>query len=111
MAQQLVLMAEYSNSPIWIHDDRGLSNIDPMSLPLSAQTKLALLAWATRFDLAAEDSTFYSGFDSLADFDEEGVRLWERLNSELGKRYQVAYHSIWRRKVLFAVEELELFAA
>lgn len=96
------LMPEYHSWPLWADDWEPDNiepyNIDPSTLPLTAQLVERLDVWADIFTskLNQEDPA-ESGFSSdeeFRPFEEEGLRLWLELRAQLHPAYQVKYHSL-----------------
>jgi hypothetical protein len=96
MAQQIKLMADYDCWPLWWEGDHGPGNINPATLPLSAETVARLEAWAATFDATLNRTDpAASGFPSDAAFqafEAEGRALWRQLRAELAPEYEVLYH-------------------
>jgi hypothetical protein len=96
MIRRIKLMAEYGNTVLWGIDPADIGAIDPEHLPLTADLKAALRAWANAYDKTLNheyppDSGFASPADEEA-FEAEGRRLWKRLQAQLGHEYEVRYH-------------------
>jgi hypothetical protein len=104
MRQSIKLMADYGSSPLWGLDPENVGNIAPSSLPLSEDLRSDLRAWAEHFDRTLnQDYPPEGGFSSDAEelaFDEDGRKLWRRLQKELGDSYTVKYYSVAERRVL-----------
>jgi len=97
MQETIKLMADYECFPLWKCDPVGTANLDPDTLPLSAETKKRLRNWAEWYDstLNPDDpasSRFASKEDEQA-FEEEGRSLYKILLKELNSTYNVAYFS------------------
>lgn len=97
MPKHIKLMADYDCYPLWSMAPDHVGNINPETLPLSPEIKLRLQQWAKAYDETLNrDDPASSGFKSEDDavaFEEEGMRLWQRLCQELGPEYEVAYFS------------------
>ena len=68
--------------------------IDPSALPLSADLRVAVHQWAGDYQEALGDWPQRGGFESISDaerFVEQGARLVERLQFELGPTFYVDY--------------------
>lgn len=91
--RKLRVMADYDCWPLW--DDGTCLNVDPASLPLSADLVRELSAWSARFDaILNRDDPARSAFPTLDDrarFLAEGRRLSDRVKSELGPGWIVRY--------------------
>ncbi len=92
------LAPDYHNWPLWAIDDWGHDNFDPATLPLSRQIVERLDVWADLFTQTLnQDDPAESGFSSDEEFrrvEEEGLRLWLELRTQLYPDYQVKYHSL-----------------
>jgi hypothetical protein len=92
----LKLMPDYGCSPLWESGGEPY-NVEPDQLPLTAETKAALRAWADAYDRTLnQDYPPDSGFPTPEDeeaFETEGRQLWKKLQSELGAHYKVVYFS------------------
>ena len=91
--RHLRLMADYECFPLWEDGEGLVGNVDPASLPISAELQIALQQWATRYDatLNREDPA-QSGFASYEDeeaFLDEAKSLLQCLKTELGGAYSV----------------------
>lgn len=98
MVRTIKLMAEYGNTVLWGVDSTDIGAIDPQHLPLTADLKAALRAWAEVYDKTLNqeyppDSAFASPAEEEA-FEVEGRRLWRELQAQLGPDYKVVYKSI-----------------
>ncbi|MFI5896482.1 hypothetical protein ACIA5D_40920 [Actinoplanes sp. NPDC051513] len=82
------MMTDYDCFPLWRRDETGTTNVDPVSLPISAELAAALLAWADEYDETLDrDDPIRSGFadEAAAEaFDTRGRELARRLAGELG---------------------------
>jgi hypothetical protein len=98
MVRPIKLMAEYAGTVLWGVDPADKVVIDPDELPLTADLKAALRAWADTYDsILNQECPQDSGFPSPAEeeaFEMEGRRLWRALQHELGPDYKVVYKSI-----------------
>ncbi|HYV50050.1 MAG TPA: hypothetical protein VFA20_34580 [Myxococcaceae bacterium] len=94
---KLRLMPDYDCHPLWETLPDGVRNVAPEELSLSPGLRQELRAWAARYDATLNrDDPSASGFKSAEDerdFEETGVRLWERLRQEMGARAEVSYFS------------------
>lgn len=103
MIRTIKLMADYDSFPLW-KVDPGIENIDPATLPLSADTQYRLRTWADTYDrtLNRADPAI-SGFHTPkeeAAFEIEGRALWLRLQQELAGQYRVLYFSETEQRLL-----------
>ncbi|HRD27731.1 MAG TPA: hypothetical protein PLO65_05470 [Caulobacter sp.] len=91
--RSLRLMADYQCFPLWEASPGLVGNVDPATLPLSADLRADLLAWAAAFDATLDlDDPARSGFTeaaSRARFRLEGESLGQRLREELGPGWPV----------------------
>ena len=89
-------MCDYDCHPLWEASPGEVGNIDPASLPITTDLRIALVAWSLRFDETLNrDDPRLSGFASEkeeASFKSEGFSLAERLRNELGPDYAVVVH-------------------
>jgi hypothetical protein len=105
MAREIKLMADYAAWPLWSTD----GNVDPATLPISAEIQARLDAWAEAFDASLNpDDPRTSRFptpEAALEFNEHGLALWHDLQRELGSAYIVSYFSEAERNLLFPREE------
>lgn len=92
--KNLKLMADYQCHPIWDMSPGMYGDIDPNTLPISADLRQKLADWALVFDetLDTEDPV-NSGFKSdemKAEFKEQGIKLAKQLQQELGSEFVVS---------------------
>lgn len=91
----LKLMADYQSFPLWESSPGAFGNIDPASLPISAELISRLSEWAEKYDKTLDlDDPMNSGFSSEQvehAFFEEGRGICHALQSELGEDYKVSY--------------------
>jgi hypothetical protein len=87
------LMPDYRCWPLWHASGIEVGDIDPDTLPLSADLKARLQAWAEVYDnsLNWEDPASSTGLmgEELARFQQEGSQLARLLREELGSGYSV----------------------
>jgi hypothetical protein len=91
MPQRVLLMCDYYADPIWTESGGGMIALD--RLPLGADTKQALRAWAESYDALADHGYEWPSPEYKRDFDAEGRRLWAIVRNELGPDFEVGYHS------------------
>jgi hypothetical protein len=88
-------MADYQSFPLWVVVGKNPENVDPRSLPLSAELVSQLLAWAREYDstLNVDDPTRsgFSSSDAEAKFNDSGRALAAALQGELGAGFVVEY--------------------
>jgi hypothetical protein len=88
-------MPDYQCYPLWLTGNKGPANINPATLPLSAETILRLEQWADIFDswmdLDNPTSTSEPRHDEVSDFENEGIALWKQLRCELEPTYALFY--------------------
>jgi hypothetical protein len=111
MAIKIKLMADYGCDPLWWADADKVGNIDPARLPLSQETINHLRKWATAYNATLNwqdpaNSPDLSPEEEAA-FEEEGINLWKRLQTELAPNYRVVYFSELLGKVVNYPGELE----
>ncbi|BAZ51330.1 hypothetical protein NIES4103_39790 [Nostoc sp. NIES-4103] len=104
-------MADYGCDPLWWADADKIGNIDPARLPLSQESINRLRKWAADYNatLNWQDPANSSDLSAEAEeaFEEEGIKLWKQLQTELAPNYQVVYFSETLGKVLTHPNELE----
>ena len=104
------LMPDYECDPLWLVGENS-GNIDVDMVPISALLQAQLIAWAKTYDAILNwDDPLSSGFASPADelaFEQEGIRLYEALQAELGTDYEVLYFS-QKQSRLVAEDEISL---
>jgi hypothetical protein len=103
MSAKIKLMADYGCFPIWSSDGSGYENIDPKSLPISADLQEALKKWADWYSSTLNmDNPQLSGFTSEEErvrFDTEGRELFARLRRELANIEDLSFFSVISRKL------------
>jgi hypothetical protein len=104
MTTLVKLMADYECFPLWEVLDDGTNNLNPDSLPLTDELKVALRNWAASYDRTLNrDYPPESGFATPEDeaaFEVEGRRLWKELQAQLAPRSRVAYYSSREARLL-----------
>ena len=110
MQQQIKLMADYDCWALWWAGDHEPGNIDPATLPLSAETVARLNQWSDAFDATLNRADpAVSGFateQARNEFEQAGIMLWQQLRQELPPDYTVLYYSLQRRATFVHPEEL-----
>jgi hypothetical protein len=90
------LMSDYGCHALWEASLGEVGNIDPASLPISADLQHALALWAECYDRTLnQDDPRASGFASDEEealFKSKGLSLAARLRDELGHGYTVTVH-------------------
>jgi hypothetical protein len=86
-------MPDYGCFPLWEASPDAVGNIDPNTLPISANLASELDKWAAQFDatLNSEDPR-ESGFASSEherDFADAGRQLCIKMQNELGPEFEV----------------------
>ncbi len=92
--KQLKLMLDYDCWPLW--DQDAGDNLDPETLPLSRGLKTRLQAWSEGYDaLLNRDDPLnsYHTPEREQALENEGVALWQALQTELGDTWRVSYFS------------------
>ena len=97
--EKIKLMADYGCDPLWWASGGLVGNIDPMTLPISAELAADLIEWAGYFTslLDFEDPANAGGFESMEEverFVRAGEALAQRLEIELAGRYHVIYQPL-----------------
>ncbi|MGC6653822.1 hypothetical protein [Pantoea sp. EEL5] len=91
------LMADYYSFPLWNNSPGEVGNIDPEDLPLSYELKEELNKWSEKYDsILNDEDPLSSGFTTKEEermFIDNGYKLAERLQTELGSAYEINYHS------------------
>lgn len=104
MTRELKLMADYAAWPLWDAD----GNVDPSTLPISADLQWRLDAWAEAFDgtVNRDDprTPRFASPQAAKDWNDQGVALWHDLRHELGSAYVVCYFSEAEAAMLFPRE-------
>ncbi|MBW4679621.1 MAG: hypothetical protein KME19_05845 [Microcoleus vaginatus WJT46-NPBG5] len=98
MIKHIKLMPDFGGWPLWEYEDRDLvDNLHPSELPLNEETVKRLLQWQQTYEgIMNWDDPHSAGFASETDriaFEEEGIRLWQQLQKELGNDWEVCYFS------------------
>jgi hypothetical protein len=101
--RRLLFFPDYLADPIWDGEQGGMISLD--DLPLSSETRTETREWAQRWEhlaYAEQEAEAFSGGMSeqpaepvarevwLA-LEGEGRKLWRRLQTELGDRYQLEW--------------------
>jgi hypothetical protein len=91
--RRLKLMADYYCFPLWDLTEGNYGDVDPSTLPISAQLQTDLLSWADIYDsiLVVDDprSSAFPNESARQNFQRRGQELGERLALELGDAYSV----------------------
>jgi hypothetical protein len=90
----LLLMADYLADPIWTRSPSGAGRcmVSLDRLPLGAELKGRLRAWAARFDALMDTGYEWpSRMEEIA-WVSDGRVLLETLKQELGRGYDIQYH-------------------
>jgi hypothetical protein len=89
------VMADYESFPLWRRDANGTANVDPASLPISADLTRQLEDLAAEYDGTLDRSDpLASGFSdprAEAAFHARGEELAKRLAGELPADFTVEY--------------------
>lgn len=95
--KEIKLMADYHCHPLWGGEPDHFGDISPEGLPISSDLQNSLADWAKRYDAILNiDDPALSDFSSLEAkklFIEDGYKLAERLQKELGSTYKIIYYS------------------
>ncbi len=87
------LMPDYECCPLWDMTPGEYGDIDPMTLPIPELLQSQLMDWARVYDETLNmENPANSGFitvDAKDAFEAEGMRLADRLRSELGPEFIV----------------------
>jgi hypothetical protein len=100
MSKRLSIRTDYGAWPIWDVDDFGY--IDPAKLPLKQETIDRLNVWQDTFDATLNqvyppDSKFPSE-EAKRNWIQEGIDLWQQVQSELEPQYEVCYNLYYNYK-------------
>ncbi|MDQ2852895.1 MAG: hypothetical protein M3Y49_19580 [Actinomycetota bacterium] len=89
----LLLMADYLADPVWYRSSSGTGEcmVSLDRLPLSAELKSRLRAWAGRYDALMDTGYEWSSRSDEDDWERDGRVLLETLREELGRGYDVQY--------------------
>jgi hypothetical protein len=92
--RKLKVMADYQCHPLWDMSPGMYGDVDPNTLPISAELKQQFADWARAFDETLDTSDpANSGFRSAeveVAFNATGVELAEQLQKELGVGFLVS---------------------
>ncbi len=95
--KEIKLMADYDCYPLWKTWRREYDNVAPETLGLSESLIQDLILWADKYDSTLNrQNPVESGFKSCQDeqdFEQEGMRLFNCLKSQLEGEYLVVYFS------------------
>jgi hypothetical protein len=112
---RIKIMADYNCFPLWWKEPHDPGNIDPSTLPLSAETIARLMEWAARYDATLnKDDPAASGFPTDEEqraFEDAGLELWRRVREELGAAYDVWYFSDRYQRLFSHPDELDAMMA
>lgn len=89
----LLLMADYLADPVWTRTSSGAGGcMVPLDrLPLGAELKGRLRAWAARFDALMDTEYQWPSRSEEISWVGDGRVLLETLQEELGRGYDVQY--------------------
>jgi len=91
--KKIKLMADYECYPLWNLAPGEYGDIDPSELPISKELQERLLNWAKTYDaILNRDDPASSAFPTAAaeeEFKNEGNRIAEALQNQLGSAYEV----------------------
>lgn len=91
------IMADYECFPLWLISDKKFENISPENLPLTPSLKDRISEWQRQFDLTLNRTDpAQSGFKNAQEeqeFEDEGLAIWQFLQRELIKLYEIKYFS------------------
>lgn len=94
--KEIKLMADYQCHPLWGTTPDDFGDISSEEFPISLELKYSLEDWAKRYDdILNTDDPASSGFSSVEEeklFIDDGYKLAERLQKELGSTYKIIYH-------------------
>lgn len=97
MKPRIKLMPDYCAYPLWGIDPDNIGNINPYDLPLTPETIKSLESYAAEYNAGLNwDDPGNTPDPTLAEinaFEAAGITLWERLDQELSKDYEVFYFS------------------
>lgn len=92
--RKIKVMSDYQCHPLWDMSPGMYSDVDPNTLPISAELKQQFADWARVFDETLDMSDpASSGFNSAeaeAAFKAKGVQLAQQLQIELGADFSVS---------------------
>ncbi|WP_035345576.1 MULTISPECIES: hypothetical protein [Dickeya] len=95
--KEIKLMADYYCHPLWGTTPDDFGDISPDELPISLELKDSVDAWAKRYDaILNTDDPASSSFNSMEEekrFIDDGYKLAELLQKELGSTYKIIYHA------------------
>lgn len=93
MAIRIKLWADYGSYPIWGVDE--IDNIAPEELPLRQETIDRLNAWQDAYDRTLNQDypplSDFSTPQAKQKFEQEAIKLWQKLRVELAPDYEVFY--------------------
>ena len=102
MIKSLKMMADYGGMVLWHTGGKDVGPIDPDELPISNDLKRELYSWAEKYDQTlCKNYPPDSGFKSIEEenaFEEEGLRLFNALKTELPETTKVIYYSEKQQK-------------
>ena len=110
MAKKITLMTDYGCDPLWWEEPYIAGDIAPESLPLSKDTIARLHQWANHYNTRLNwDDTSNSPIpkpEEVAQFETEGINLWQQLRQELAPDYEVFYFSDRLQKLIHHPHEI-----
>jgi hypothetical protein len=110
MARKITLMTDYGCDPLWWEEPDIVGDIAPESLSLSKDTIARLHQWANQYNARLDwDDPGNSPIpkpEEVAEFETEGINLWQQLRQELAPDYEVFYFSDQLQKLIHHPHEL-----
>ncbi len=110
MAKKITFMADYGCDPLWWEEPDIVCDIAPENLPLSKDMIARLHQWANQYNARLNwDDPSNSPIptpEEIAQFETEGINLWEQLRKELAPDYEVFYFSDRLQKLIHHPHEL-----
>ena len=112
MARKITLMTDYGCDPLWWEEPDMVGDIAPENLPLSKDTIARLHQWANQYNARLDwddpSNSPISTPEEMAQFETEGINLWQQLQKELAPDYEVFYFSDRLQKLIHHPQELLL---
>ena len=112
MVRKITLMTNYGCDPLWWEEPDMVGNIAPENLPLSKDMIARLYQWANQYNARLNwddpSNSPISTPEEMAQFETEGINLWQQLQKELAPDYEVFYFSDQLQKVIYHPHKLLL---
>lgn len=95
--RKIKVMADYQCHPLWDVSPEMYGDVDPNTLPISADLIQQLADWAREFDetlnMSDPASSGFKSAEAEAAFKVKGVKIAEQLQKELGADFLISVNA------------------